>query len=515
MSAIVETNAGKVEGSEEDGLNIFKGIPYAAPPVGERRWLPPEATEPWSGVRPAQAFGNAAPQVKPVADVLAMDLRAEQNEDCLYLNVYTPGLDNAKRPVFFWIHGGGFNIGAGSQAVYDGVNLAKHGDIVVVTINYRLGPLGFINLNEVTAGRIPATGNEGLLDQVAALVWVRDNISAFGGDPDRVTIAGESAGGMSVSTLLALPKSRGLFHQAIPQSGAASAALSPEKSRRITEHYLDLLEVSANDADKLLSTTTDKLLAAAANLIPTAAKLKLNIGGMPFQPAIDGTILPKFPLDAIAAGAADGIPILTGTILEEWKLFAPMDRKIKDLDEAGLLKRCRRLISENDAEPVVAAYRKITEQRGMEATPGDIFTMIQTDRVFRMPTVHLAETCRQRGTPAFNYLFTWTSPAFHGLLGACHALELGFVFGTYNDGNSKEFYGSGPAADALAEKVRDAWLAFVRTGDPSCDSLGQWPVYSEKRETMMLGENCGLEIAAYEDERKAWDSVPNSAIGSL
>lgn len=202
VGTIVETNAGKVEGIRQDGLNIFKGILYAAPPIGSRRWLPPQPVEPWSDVRRAQSFGDIAPQNVIELDALnAFFVKESQGEDCLYLNVWTPGLDGGRRPVLFWIHGGGFTIGSGSQPVYEGSTLSRRSNAVVVTINYRLGLLGFLNLNEVTGGRIPATGNEGLLDQVAALEWVRNNIAAFGGDPDNVTIFGESAfRGMEVLT---------------------------------------------------------------------------------------------------------------------------------------------------------------------------------------------------------------------------------------------------------------------------------------------------------------------------
>jgi para-nitrobenzyl esterase len=227
METIVKTDAGKVEGYQQRGLYVFKGMPYAAPPVGERRWLPPGAAEPWSGVRQAQSSAAIAPQNMAQGGFLDLNQRpaAEpQSEDCLYLNVWTPGLDDAHRPVLFWIHGGGFTGGSGSSPVYKGSRLSSRGNVVVVTTNYRLGPLGFLNLNEITGGKIPATGNEGLLDQVAALEWVRSNITSFGGDPGNVTIFGESAGGMSVGCLLAVPQAKGLFRRAILQSGAANTA---------------------------------------------------------------------------------------------------------------------------------------------------------------------------------------------------------------------------------------------------------------------------------------------------
>src|SRR5579863_10236654 len=233
MRATASTCYGRLEGDEQDGLIVFKGVPFAAAPVGVRRWLPPERQAPWTGVRDARRFGAVAPQ-NPVTNqaLAAMKIEQAHSEDCLNLNLWTPGLDGARRPVMVWIHGGGFTIGAGSQEIYNGAVLAKRGDSVIVTINYRLGPLGFLRLNDVTQGRIPSSGNEGLLDQIAALQWVRDNIAEFGGDPDNVTIFGESAGGMSVGAILAMPSARGLFHKAIPQSGACHTGATADRATR-------------------------------------------------------------------------------------------------------------------------------------------------------------------------------------------------------------------------------------------------------------------------------------------
>ena len=515
MAVSAETTTGRVEGIETHGLFIFKGIPYAAPPVNGLRWLPPQPKRVWQGIRSATAFGNAAPQAPPEAQALTIDLQADLNEDCLYLNVFTPGADTARRPVFVWIHGGGFTIGAGSQTTYDGITLAKRGNIVVVTINYRLGPFGFLNFKEITGGAIPATGNEGLLDQVAALEWVRDNIEGFGGDPDNVTIAGESAGGMSVGSLLAMPKANGLFKKAILQSGAAHTSIPPEKAERGTEFYLSLLGIVPEDTAALRSASTEKLLSTALNLIPVAVKKRVHLGGMPMQPVADGDILPGMPFEAITNGSADGVSILVGSTLDEWKLFALMDPGLKKMDEAGLVRRCRRLIPGGDVEKIVTTYQKALKQRGEPIQPGNLFTAIQTDRVFRLPALRLADLCRSRGIPAFVYLFDWKSPVANGILGACHALELGFVFGTHADSKFDRFYGSGEAADHLAEKVQDGWIAFIRNADPGCQSLGDWPGYGDKKETMILGKSCRLAHSPHDMERGAWEGVPDADIGSL
>jgi para-nitrobenzyl esterase len=261
MGATVSIHQGKLEGDEQGGLSVFKGIPFAAPPVGARRWLAPEKPASWSGVRDARRFGAVNHQNKLMLSALsAFVIDGEQSEDCLTLNVWTPALDGKRRPVMVWIHGGAFTIGSGSQALYDGSVLARRGDTVVVTINYRLGPLGFLRLADVTNGKIPATGSEGMLDQVAALEWVRDSIAEFGGDPGNVTIFGESAGGMSVGTLLAMPAARGLFHKAIPQSGASHTGATVARANHTAERVLSRLRTQAGDAAVIRALTPAQLL---------------------------------------------------------------------------------------------------------------------------------------------------------------------------------------------------------------------------------------------------------------
>src|ERR1700719_4861160 len=261
MTATVSTRSGKLEGDDQGGLLVFKGIPFAAPPVGARRWLPPEKPASWTGVRDARRFGAVAHQNRMMLSALtAMVIDGEQSEDCLTLNVWTPALDGKRRPVMVWIHGGGFTIGASSQALYDGSNLARRGDVVLVTVNYRLGPLGFLRLADVTGGKIPASGSEGMLDQVAALEWVRDNIAEFGGDPGNVTIFGESAGGMSVGTLLATPAARRLRHKAIPQSGACHTGAPVARANRTAERVLSRLHVQPGDVAAIRALTRAQLL---------------------------------------------------------------------------------------------------------------------------------------------------------------------------------------------------------------------------------------------------------------
>lgn len=507
--AHAETRCGKLQGSEEDGIYSFKGIPYAAPPVGEQRWMPPQDPEPWSGTRDASAYGYWAHQNKSDMDAVMGAETGEKSEDCLFLNVWTPALDNARRPVMVWIHGGGFTIGAGSQGVYEGRNLAQLGDVVVVTINYRLGIFGFVNLAAATGGAIPSTGNEGLLDQVKALEWVRDNIAEFGGDPGNVTIFGESAGGMSIGSLLALPAARGLFHKAIPQSGACHTAAPRDTGILVGEA---LLKISERDADGLRKADAETLMKAQRRI--EGGRVEgyplSRIGGLPLRPVVDGTVLPDAPIDAVSGGGSANIPIMAGSTLDEWKLFGAMQPAIIALDEETMAKRLAFLVGEGKIPALVAAYKDGLSQRGVEPTAPEIFMAIQSDRIFRMPALRLLEQQAPHNDQVYCYLFDWQSPAARGALGACHAIELAFVFGTVTKPGSEKFYGSGPAAETLARTTMQAWADFARTGNPG------WAAYDKSnRTTRILGENCRTENAPLETERAAWDGVADRYLGSL
>jgi para-nitrobenzyl esterase len=512
MSAVASTRYGKVEGEELSGLTIFKGVPFAAPPVGAGRWRAPEKPASWTGTREARRFGGVAPQLPMLLNALAaMVIDDPQSEDCLYLNVWTPAADNKKRPVMVWIHGGAFTIGAGSQAIYDGSTLARRGDVVVVGINYRLGPLGFMRLADVTKGQIASTGSEGILDQIAALEWVRDNIEGFGGDPQNVTIFGESAGGMSVGALLAAPAARGLFHKAIPQSGACHTGTQRERANRNAERVM--AKLGAANADAMRALTAAQLL--SGTLLPDGKTPDPEFG-MAYQPVIDGAVIPRMPIEMVTEGASSDVAIMVGSTLDEWKLFAPMDRGLRNLDRAGLATRYSRRMAPEMADGLIASYESARASRGASTTAADLFNALETDRIFRIPAVRLAEVHAQRRSRIFNYLFTWPSPAAGGMLGSCHALELGFVFGTNNLPGMPQFAGTGPFVERLATEIQDAWLAFARSGDPSCEKLGAWPQYdASRRATMILGEKSSVQDAPYDGERRAWDAIPANLLGSL
>jgi para-nitrobenzyl esterase len=477
----LETRSGVVEGQldwgqldrvRERAVRVFRGIPYAAPPVGVRRWAAPEPEAPWTGVRDATRFGPTAPQRPSVLmRMLGMDGVAS-DEDCLTLNVWTPaaGEDGGRRPVLVWLHGGGFTSGSGSMSVFDGAALARRGDAVVVTLNYRLGALGFLWLPELLAAGEPGA-NFGLLDQIAALEWVRAHARRLGADPDNVTLFGESAGAMSIGALLGAPRARGLFHRAILQSGAVDALLDAQR------HVVD--------------------------------ESWRGIDGLAFQPVAEGAdapgaVLPRMSLEAVAAGDAHEVSLLVGTNLDEWRLFAMPDTKLAALDEAGLRRRLLRAPPRGATDPVAFADRLLAHYRAArpDATPRELWLAMQGDRTFRMPAVRLLEAQRPHQPRCFAYLFTWESPAFDGALGSCHALEVPFVFGSLRDPRAARLVGDGPAARRLAERMQDAWLAFARDGDPG------WPAYDlAKRATLLLGRECLLESDPLGTERRAWDGL--------
>jgi len=498
MGLVVDTVSGKVEGERRGGHDRFLGIPFAAPPVGERRWRAPASAPLWSRVRSAKSYSASAPQAPSALPGMAVGV---QDEDCLYLNVFTPGADSQRRPVLFWIHGGGFTAGGASQALYDGGPLAERGDIVVVTINYRLGALGYLTLPGCEA-------NLGQLDQIAALEWTRDNIRAFGGDPDQVTIAGESAGGMAVSTLLGMPAARGLFRAAIAQSGAAHHVHSPQSSARVTEAVLGELGISASELGKL------RALPAAA-LVEAQQKVnsERRAGGLlAFCPSVDPASLPKPPLDAVREGAAAGVALLVGTNRDESKLFRLGVAQSASMTHESLVRRVRANLealraSPEHAEALVEAYRKAREGRAA-IEPGELLDAIDSDRTFRIPAIRLAEAQRRNEPRTFMYLFTWESPARRGTLGSCHALELPFMFGTLGAPTMDRFAGKGPEAEALSSRMMDTWIAFTRSGQPTHDGVPHWPAYETRaRATLVFDRECPLVHAPLDAERAAWDGI--------
>jgi para-nitrobenzyl esterase len=351
---------------------------------------------------------------------------------------------------------------------------------------------------------VPATGCEGLLDQIAALDWIKANIEAFGGDPDNITLFGESAGAMSIGDLMTLPVAKGKFHKAILESGGPTTVARLDDGIAVASQFLEILGIKPEDAEALYALSVSQILTAQQELgnIMHIKENRLT----PFLPVVDGMVMPEIPLDSIRKGAAAGIPILAGTNLDEFKLFNALDPNFKKLDDAGMVRYLNAILPPEQVNAVIAAYRNGRSLRGESVEAPEVLTAIQSDFMFRMPVLRLVEAQEKNRQPAYNYLFTWKSPVMRGRLGACHTLEIGFVFGNH----TRRFCGAGPDADALSCKMQDAWAVFARTGNPSCSALGGWNPYGDDRTTMILDKDCRLENAPYEEERCIWDSFPMS-----
>jgi para-nitrobenzyl esterase len=499
---VVKTKSGTVEGNYEGGLYNFKGIPYAAPPVGDLRWISPQPAKPWTGVRSVREFGPIAPQ-NMMPGGMMIQVPQPQSEDCLFLNIRTPGLDNAKRPVMVWIHGGAFVMGSGSDPMYDSDKILTRGNIVLVTINYRLGMLGFLRLKDVTGGKIPATGNEGLLDQVLALKWVKDNITAFGGDPKNITIFGESAGSISAACLMVTPKAKGLFQKCIMESGVGSVSVPKEEANRCGELFLKFSGIKPDNAGAMRALTTAQLLEMEMKIRMASPGIVGDARVTSHYPVIDGEVIPDFPNKLARKGAAKGILSIVGTNLDEYTLFGMMDPGFANLAEADIKKKLNAMLPASGADELIEVYGKAIQKRSEQATPANILSAIVTDMMFRMPSLDLVEAQRENRTPVYSYIFTWNSPVMGGALKACHALEIGFVFGKYDP----MFCGTGPEADKLSECMQDAWVTFAKTGDPSGKCAGEWPQYGNKRITMVFGKYTHAEAAPFEAERVVWEKI--------
>ncbi len=500
MAAIIETSLGRIQGSSEDGLHVFRGIPYAAPPVGELRFRAPQPHPGWDGLRDATEFGTIPLQEGMDAlDAILPSAPQPQSEDCLFVNVWTPGIDETARPVMVWIYGGAFTLGSGSEPMYSGANLSRRGDVVVVTINYRLGVMGF--LDEPTLGET----NFGMRDMVAALRWVRDNIAAFGGDPNNVTIFGESAGGAAVACLLVSPEAQGLIHRAIGMSTAGDHGILFEGAVPTTEQLYAQLGIDQADPDLLRSLPATDLLTAQAAVEAAAFEDLSEMWSvrLPFGPAIDGAFLTEPPLASAAnASAASGIPLLSGNPDEEMKLIRAM-MPPETLGEADVMARLEQI--PGGAERVYESYRSARADRDESSTPDEILDAIASDYLEIMPSLRFADAWSRGGAPTYGYTLDWKSPMNDGALGSCHALDIPFAFGNHRV--APDFAGSGPEADELANTMMDVWTTFARTGSPAIDGL-DWPRYeASERKQVMLGPELRVERRWRATERSVWNGV--------
>jgi para-nitrobenzyl esterase len=490
LNAVVQLEDGSVRGTVEAGVASFLGIPYAAPPFGANRMRPPRPVVPWPGERDATQYGPTAPKgdYPPQYATLFPEVSIA-GEDCLNLNVWTPDPAAVGLPVLVWIHGGSFMNGSGSVGAYDGSAFARDG-VVCVTINYRLAAEGFLYLDDGVA-------NLGLLDQVAALRWVQRNISAFGGDPARVTVAGESAGAMSVTTLLAMPMAEGLFAQAIAQSGAGAHTLVPETARTVAGYLAEALGVAA-DREAIAAVPQDRLVAAASNLVievqtaPDPLRWgQLALSLLPFAPVVDGTVLPRSPVSAFEAGQSAAVPLLIGSNRDEARLFVVADGTIDLVDDAVLALAAGAYGLTADGIEVYRANRP-------GAGAGDVMAAIVTDWFFGIPAIRVAEA---RAANTWMYRFDHPDPSDNHRFGACHAVEIPFVFDTIDRDEVRPLIGDTPSA-GVAGNVHGAWVAFITTGNPG------WPAYDAGARTMgLLGETARVASDPAADERTLWTDI--------
>ena len=486
----VETAGGRLRGRILASGIYFGAVPFARPPIGELRFAPPHPPEPWPGVRDAMAPGPAAPQLAvgrlgPISQISRL-VRGPMSEDCLTLNVSTAATDEGRRPVLVWLHGGGFVLGAGSTFLYDAESLVARGNVVVVSLNYRLGALGFLNLSALSS-RPDAPSNLGLRDQIAALKWVRDNILAFGGDPDNVTVFGQSAGAMSLGALLATASS--LFRRAILQSGASANISTESESSYVAERFLGALGLAADDLEGLRAESVANLLKAQHSVLLGRSD---RIGRLPWQPCVDRDLLPRQPLALLEHDGVRRMEVLIGTNLDEWKLFTSASIALRAMGFDELERRIHRILERRgqghrSAAEAVALYREITKTRGSRQTAYEAWVAFRSDEYFRIPAIALAESLARIGSKSFMYRFDYPIPAFRRALGACHAAELPLVFGTQRTSWLKPIYLGSKKADRLSTVIQGAWLSFAHSGIPRDLEMSAWPRYdSDSRSTRIL-----------------------------
>lgn len=507
--ATVSTTCGKVRGLALGKVQAFRGIPYGAATSGAARFLPPNRPQPGTGVRDAFELGHRAPQVSAglIPEVAAVDRSEPMGEDCLVLNVWTPNPgDGQKRPVMVWLHGGGFSTGSSGFTIYDGANLARKHDVVVVGINHRLNVFGFLYFADMGGEKFANASNVGMLDIIAALQWVRDNIGNFGGDPGNVTIFGQSGGGGKVSTLLAMPAAQGLFHRAIAESGTAIKGVPPNDAIKSTEYILSKLGLKPNQLDELQKVSMEQLLAAMGSGGPAGNQ------ALRLAPVVDGRTLPKDPFDPVAPEMSANVPLLIGSVATEIT-FLP-NTPLDPMDDATLHERVKqavRGIDDAESGTLIAIYKKSEPK----ASNIDVFLRLASDNwMWGNVSTETERKAALGKAPVFAYYFDWRSPVRGGKLGAFHTLEIPFVFENVDVGSSMT--GTGKDRYALSDKMSATWVAFARSGNPNHNGLPRWPAFNaQERATMFFDNDCRVVNDPRREERLALQAAQMEAQSKL
>lgn len=491
IDTLVSTTHGKIRGYIENGLGVWKGVPYAKAPIGSLRFKSPEPMDIWQDTKDATNYAPSSPQLKldnPIGDI---------SEDCLYLNIWSPGTDGSKRPVLFWIHGGAYISGSGSITAYDGSVLAKNGEVVVVTINYRLGPFGFLYTKDLPDGDLIDT-NVGHRDQLMALNWVRENIASFGGDPENITIFGESAGGASVVNLLGSPLAKGLFHKAIVESPCSYHIVYSDKAKAtlITRRFLELLGIQDYSAKQLLDVSTEDIVKAAIKLVDEIALS--HPGTIAFQPLIGDDLLPESAHTAIKNGSGSHVPLIIGSNQDEGTVFAGMPAPVMPVQDKQM-----ELFLEN-AYPDTSASIK----EAYSTIPASLRSVKMGGDAIIWHSVTTIADAMQSKCPTYLYRFKWSSDYLKAAgLGSFHSLEIPFVFGTLDATDSKPMLEAADRneVEKLSTIIQDCWLNFARTGNPNSGEGFHWKKYdSTGRFAIVFDKEIGFEHDTEARYRKAW-----------
>jgi para-nitrobenzyl esterase len=494
---VVETAYGRVRGIVEGNVHVFKGVPYGDSTGGSGRFMPPAKPKPWAGIVDATEFGPKSPQLPgtEIPEVAALtNVPGPMNEDCLRLNIWTPGPDGEKRPVMVWLHGGGFTGGSGAAIYYDGTRIAGKQNVVIVTLNHRLNAFGYLYLADIGGPKYAKASNAGMLDIVAALEYIRDNIAAFGGDPGNVTIFGQSGGGGKVSTLMAMPAAKGLFHRAIVQSGSALTGIPRSDATKSAETLLATLGLKANQTDELQKLPMGRILTAIQ-----------NTRGLRLGPVVDGSSLPSDPFEPSAPEVSADVPLMIGTVATEVTFFSgtPLD----PLDDDELYEHVKQTTGAGDAEVerLIAVYRRSQPRRGNL----DLYLALATDFGIRFNVMTQAERKAALGrAPVFAYYFNMTTPVRDGKLRSPHTLDIPYVFDNITRAAALT---GGEDPHQIADKISRTWAAFARKGDPTHDRIPRWPAFAAgRRATMILGHDVRVANDPDREERLAIASLKAS-----